>query len=295
MKWSDRMNSAIDYIEKNIDDEVSIKKVAEEAFCSSFHFQRMFFAILGITPAEYIRRRRLTLAAKELTTGNEKVMDIALKYGYESPNAFTRAFRNMHGINPREVRTSEGKLSAYNRVSFHVKIKGGNGMDYRIIEKPAFKLVGKSKKFNSENFFKKAPKFWKEYVNTKEYQKLWGLTNGKWGQVTAAPLMSVYLPDNDSGKRDSFTDILGVEKPAETDSGKFNVFQIPAATYAEFNCTYQTSVKMNKHIYGEWFASTGYDRDEQKPDIAAYFPMAFMSLKGMGVRWWIPIIKKVAN
>ncbi len=291
MEWSDRMNSAIDYIEKNLDDKITINEISKEACCSSFHFQRMFFAIIGITPAEYIRRRRLTLAATELAAGNVKVIDIALRYGYESPNAFTRAFRNMHGINPRDVRTSGGKLSAYNRVSFHVEIKGGNGMDYRIIEKPAFDLVGKSKKFTTDKFFKEGPAFWKKYVSTDEYQTLWGLTNGKWGQVTEAPLMSVYLPE-ENGKRDTFMDIMGMEKPAETDSGKFKVFHIPAATYAEFNCTYQTSVKMNKYIYGEWFPSTGYERDEQKPDIAAYFPVAFMPIKGMSVRWWIPVVKK---
>jgi AraC family transcriptional regulator len=290
MEWSDRMNSAIDHIENNLD-KFNINEAATEARCSSFHFQRMFFAIIGITPAEYVRRRRLTLAATELAAGNAKIIDIALKYGYESPNAFTRAFRNMHGINPREVRTLGVKLSAHHRVSFHVEIKGGNDMDYRIIEKPAFNLVGKSKKFTNEEFFKEAPKFWKEYVSTEEYQTLWGLTNGKWGQVTEAPLMSVYLPD-ENGKRDSLTDILGVEIPAETDPGKFCVFQIPAATYAEFNCTYQTAAKMNKYIYGEWFPSTGYERDEQKPDIAAYFPIAFMSTRGMGVRWWIPVLKK---
>lgn len=291
MEWSDRMNSAIDYIEKNLDDTISIDDVAKEAFCSSFHFQRMFYAILGITPADYVRRRRLTLAATELATGKVKVIDIALKYGYESPNAFTRAFRNMHGINPSEVSTSGVRLSAYHRVSFHVKIEGGDGMDYRIIEKPAFDLVGKSKKFTNENFFKEAPGFWKKYVSTEEYQTLWGLTNGRWGEVSEAPLVSAYLPD-EIGKLDSFTDILGVEKPAETDPGNFAVFRIPASTYAEFNCTYQTSVKMNKYIYGEWFPSTGYERDEHKPDIAAYFPVAFMSIRGMGVRWWIPVVKK---
>ncbi|MBN2042001.1 MAG: AraC family transcriptional regulator [Spirochaetes bacterium] len=291
MEWYDRMNSAIDYIEQNLDYEISITEAAIEASCSSFHFQRMFFAIIGITPAEYIRRRRLTLAAADLSAGNAKVIDIALKYGYESPNAFTRAFRNMHGINPREVRTPGVKLSAYQRVSFHVEIKGGNDMDYRIIDKPAFDLIGKSKNFTNEDFFKKAPKFWKEYVCTEEYQELWSLTNGKWGAVTEAPLMSVYLPD-EKGTRDSFTDILGMEKPAELSPDKFKVFRIPAATYAEFNCTYQTAAKMNKFIYGEWFSSTGYERDEEKADIAAYFPVAFMSDKGMGVRWWIPVIKK---
>lgn len=291
MEWSDRMNSAIDYIESNLDKHVNINKAAKAACSSPYHFQRMFYAIIGITPAEYIRQRRLTLAAAELAVGNSKVIDIALKYGYESPNAFTRAFRNVHGINPREVRTSGVILSTYGRILFRVEIKGGSGMNYRIIDKPAFTLVGKSKKFTHENFFKEAPIFWKAYVGTEEYQALWGLTNGKWGLVTEAPLMSVYMP-NKNGNKDSFTDIFGIEKPADRDPKKFKVFDIPAATYAEFNCTYQTAAKMNKCIYGEWLPSTGYERDEQKPDIAAYFPVAFLTIKGMGVRWWIPVVKK---
>jgi AraC family transcriptional regulator len=172
-------------------------------------------------------------------------------------------------------------------------------MDYKIVEKPAFEIAGKSKIFTHDNFFKGAPKFWKEYVCTEEYQRLWSLTNGKWGQVTEAPLMSVYLPNdkgnymaNVKGNKDSFLDILGIENTQELDPKEFMVFKIPPATYAEFYCTYQTSVKINKFIYGEWLPSTGYERDEQKPDIAAYFPVAFMSTKGMRVRWWIPVTKK---
>lgn len=291
MNWSERMNSAIDYIENNIDDEIDISKVAKKASSSIFHFQRMFFAILGITPSEYIRRRKLTLAAADLSIGNEKILDIALKYGYESPNAFTRAFRNMHGINPRDVKTSGVKLTSYNRISFHVEIKGGSKMDYRIVEKPAFEVLGKSKLFTHENFFKEAPNYWKEYVNTSEYQSLWNITNGKWGKVTEAPILSAYIP-KEKGNRNSFLDIFGIEKEKEIDPKKFKVFSIPSATYAEFYCTYQTSVKMNKFIYGEWLPSTGYERDELKADIAAYFPMAFSSIKSMNVRWWIPVIKK---
>ncbi len=290
MDWSARINSAIEYIEKNLDGEVNINEVAKKACFSPFHFQRMFFAIVGITPTEYIRRRRLTVAATELATGTTKVTDIALKYGYESPNAFTRAFRNMHGINPREARTSGANLSAYQRVSVHVEIKGGSNMDYKIIERPAFDVLGRSKRFTYDEFLKNGSKLWKEYVSTEEYLTLWKENQGRCGPVSGTPLMSIYLPEN--GSRDSFVDILGVEKMTERDSKQFETFQIPAATYAEFNCTYQTSMKVNKYIYGEWFSSTGYERDETKPDIAAYFPVVFRSLREMGVRWWIPIIKK---
>ena len=291
MEWSDRLNSAIDFLESNLENEIDISEAADSANCSSFHFQKMFHAILGITPAEYIRRRRLTLAASELAVGNKRVIDIAVKYGYESPNAFTRAFRNMHGINPGEVRRPGVKLKAYNRVSFQVEIKGGNNMDYRIIEKPAFEILGKAKEFTHENFFKEAPAFWKEYVCTEEYQSLWSLTNGRWGKVSDAPLMSVYLP-GESGRDESFRDILCIEKTPAINSVGYESFHIPAATYAEFSCTYKTSAKMNKYIYSEWLPSSGYDLDSQKPDIAAYFPVAFLSTRGMGVRWWIPVVKK---
>ena len=100
MEWSDRMNAAISYIEDNLAGEIDFNEVANRALCSTYHFQRMFYAIIGITPVEYIRRRRLTLAAMEITSTRVKVIDVAIKYGYDSPVSFTRAFRNMHGVTP---------------------------------------------------------------------------------------------------------------------------------------------------------------------------------------------------
>lgn len=164
-------------------------------------------------------------------------------------------------------------------------------LTYRIVKKPEFQIIGKSKEFDYETFIKKGPKFWKEYVAAHEYDELSQLTQGRTGAISEAPLMSVYFPDEE-GKRDSFTDVLGVEVRPDMESNKFSSFSIPAASYAEFTCTYPTSVKTNKRIYGEWFAATGYERDENKPDIAAYFPIAFRPLRDMGIRWWIPVVKK---
>jgi AraC family transcriptional regulator len=166
--------------------------------------------------------------------------------------------------------------------------------DYRIIEKPEFRVLGKSKEFEFDKFIKNGAKFWKEYVNSDEYKLLWELTKGRCGPVTEAPLMSVYIP-KDNGSRDCFTDILGLEVTSKIVSNEFGVYSVPSATYAEFNCTYQTSMKTNRYIYGEWFASTGYERDGDKPDIAAYFPVAFRSVKEMGIRWWVPVTNKNVN
>ncbi|MCZ8343565.1 MAG: GyrI-like domain-containing protein [Leptospira sp.] len=164
-------------------------------------------------------------------------------------------------------------------------------MDYKIIEKPSFEIIGKSKIFTHENFFKEAPKFWKDYVGTDEYKTLWNTNGGRSGKISEAPLMSVYIPI-EKNKTDSFTDILGVELTKPVSSKNFKTFQIPSATYAEFYCSYQTSAKMNKQIYGEWLPSSGYERDIKKADIAAYFPAAFLPMTQMAVRWWIPVIKK---
>ncbi len=124
MDWLVRMNSAMEYIETNLADTISYDEIAHRACCSTYHFQRMFPFITGVTLSEYIRRRRLTLAAFELQTTGSKVIDVAMKYGYDSPEAFARAFKNLHGIMPISARDTGVSLKAYPRMSFHISIKG---------------------------------------------------------------------------------------------------------------------------------------------------------------------------
>lgn len=291
MNWSKRMNLAIEYIESNLDGVLSVESVAKEACCSKYHFHRMFFASFNITCAEYIRRRRITLAAVELLHTDTSVFDIALKYGYESPNAFTRAFRKIHGINPSKARSGSVTLSSYNRVFFPAETKGGKNMHYKIIDIPKFNILGKGKHFEFEKFAKDGPNFWKEYVGSEHYQKLCHLNSGRPSPITNSPLLSAYFPIED-GQQDKFIDILGVEATNEMDSSGFEIYTAPSATYAEFNCTYKTSMKTNRYIYGEWFSSTGYERDGNKPDILAYFPIPFRPIGEMCMRWWIPVVRR---
>ncbi|MDO6425861.1 AraC family transcriptional regulator [Thalassotalea sp. 1_MG-2023] len=291
MIWSQRMNLAIDYIESNLDSALSTEDVAKVACCSKYHFHRMFFANFKVTCAEYIRRRKLTMAAVELLNTNESIVDIAFKYGYESPNAFTRAFRNMHGINPSKARLGGTSLSSYKRVFFSKDKKVGVSMNYKIIEIPEFNIIGKSKSFEFEDFVKDGPKFWKEYIGSEDYKKLYQLNNGRPCSITNSSLLSAYFP-KENGKRDEFTDVLGVEATSEDSLSGFEVYTVPSSTYAEFNCTYKTSMKTNRYIYGEWFSSTGYERDGNKPDIVAYFPIPFRPMNEMCIRWWIPVIRK---
>ncbi|KRF03352.1 hypothetical protein ASG89_23200 [Paenibacillus sp. Soil766] len=119
MDWLARMNRAMDYIEMNLTEEIEVDKVAQKACCSSHQFLRMFSYITNVTLTEYIRRRRLTLAAIDLQNNKAKVIDIAFKYGYESPVIFVRAFQLMHGVTPAKVRQEVIELKAYPRLSFH--------------------------------------------------------------------------------------------------------------------------------------------------------------------------------
>lgn len=135
MDTLENMKNAIDYIENNLNNEIEYAKIAQIALCSQYHFQRMFGFLIGVPLSEYIRRRRLTLAAFDLQNSNEKIIDIALKYGYTSPDSFSRAFMAVHGINPSKARENGISLKAYPRVTFSLSLKGVVEMNYRIEKK----------------------------------------------------------------------------------------------------------------------------------------------------------------
>ncbi|OGO01545.1 MAG: hypothetical protein A2Y90_04275 [Chloroflexi bacterium RBG_13_52_12] len=289
MEWSERMNAAISYIEDNLAGEIDFSEAAEKACCSTFHFQRMFFAIIGVTPAEYTRRRRLTLAARELTTANAKVIDIALKYGYDSPEAFTRAFRNVHGINPQAARSSGAKLTAFPRISFNIILKGGNDMDYTIIEKPAFKVAGRIRKFttvNKQNLVE-IPKWWEAFSNSPERQQIANVAGKKPGDVTGGQILGICF---DAGQNEEFSYAIAVELPKGKSPKPFETLDIPAATWAIFDITIDDIQQCWKQIYEEWFPSTGYEHSGG-PEFEVYLPGDF-SNPAMPCQVWVPVVKK---
>jgi len=142
MEWLERLNQAIGYIEDHLEEDIDYEEAARIACCSTFHFQRMFSYIAGVPLSEYIRRRRMTCAGLALQRSETKVIDLALRYGYDSPTAFTRAFTGVHGMPPSEARQPGIVLKAYPRISFLITIKGDAEMNYRIEHKEAFRIVG---------------------------------------------------------------------------------------------------------------------------------------------------------
>lgn len=142
----EQLNSALRYIEEHLTDDIDFKEAARIACCSEYHFTRMFSFLAGVTLSEYIRRRRLTLAAFELLEGSSRILDVAVKYGYHSPDAFTRAFQSLHGMTPSDARQNRQYLKSYPRMTFQLTIRGGNEMKYRIVQKKAFRIVGLKKR-----------------------------------------------------------------------------------------------------------------------------------------------------
>lgn len=142
MDWVNRINKVIDYVEDHLSSEIHENEISKIAVCSFSLFQGSFTQITGISLSEYIRRRKLTSAAYDLQNTNNKVIDIALKYGYQSSDAFSVAFKRLHGVTPKDARKEGVKLTFYCRLNFALTIKGVDRMDYTVIEKFSFNVMG---------------------------------------------------------------------------------------------------------------------------------------------------------
>lgn len=162
MNWIKQLNLVIEYIEEHLQEEISYEEIAEIAYCSIYNFQRMFSYIASMSLAEYIRNRRLTLAAFDLIKEDNRIIDIAQKYGYDSQDAFSRAFRKFHGVLPSLVKSESVTLKTCPKLSFQITIKGAEQMKYQIEQWPAFKVVGISKKIKTDRAFEIIPKIWND-------------------------------------------------------------------------------------------------------------------------------------
>lgn len=147
MDWVIGLQKAIDYIEDHLTETIDYDVAAAQSFSSSYHFQRVFSILCGFTLGEYIRSRRLSLAGMELATSDAKVIDVALKYGYESPDSFAKAFQKFHGILPSQARSSGSNLRSFSRLVLKFSLEGGNVMNYRIEKKPELIFTGYKRRF----------------------------------------------------------------------------------------------------------------------------------------------------
>ncbi|WP_377521147.1 GyrI-like domain-containing protein [Priestia megaterium] len=284
------MNRALHYIEENLTNDIDFREVARLALCSEYHFKRMFSFLAGITLSEYIRRRRLTLAAFELKDSNIKVINAAIKYNYSSPDSFTRAFQNLHGITPSEAKKNGSSLKAFPKMTFQLSIKGGNEMNYRIEEKEAFHIVGIKERvpiiFHGVN--PKIAAMW-ESLNDETVRKLKELSN-----VTPLGLLSASLNFSEGrmeekGQLDHY---IGVATTKDCPDDLVQL-EVPVGIWAVFEAVGpfpETLQNVWGRIYSEWFPSSNYEQVEG-PEIL-WNEHKNVTSPTFKSEIWIPVLKK---
>lgn len=281
MDWLERINKALDYIEDNIDDDIDYTKIAQAACCSEYHFSRMFSSIAGVPLSEYIRRRRLTLAAFEIQKSDIRIIDVAVKYGYESSDSFARAFHKIHGIKPSDARGKGVQLKAFPKLSFQISIKGDKEMEYRI-ENLAFELriVGKRKRVKTNRAFKTIPTLWNTSKSDGFMQTLIDMSwlNPK---CKLEGLLGV------CGKEAAITDdefdyFMGVRYDGEVPAS-MEVLVIPSSAWAVF----PNVVEAWKRLYSEWIPTSGYEL-ANLPCIECFYGPKHKPRHEL----WVPIIVK---
>ncbi|MCQ4935239.1 AraC family transcriptional regulator [Anaerotignum propionicum] len=253
------MNYAMAYIEEHLTEEIDYSEISRIAYCSEYHFKRMFSFLSGISLSEYIRRRRLTFAALDLKDRNLRIIDVAVKYGYGSADSFTRAFYSIHGILPSEARNENIQLKAYPKMTFQLSIKGGCEMNYRIVEKEKFNLIGFKKRvpiiFEGVN-----PEIAKmsEFLTPDVVKQLKTISNVEpLGIISASTNFSEERME-ETGELDHY---IGVAT-SNNEITKFDVLEIDAGTWAVFESIGpfpETIQNVWGRIYSEWFPSSGYE------------------------------------
>lgn len=242
MEWIESISKAIEYIETHITEDLATSDIAKEVCISSFYFQKGFSMLCGFTVAEYIRQRRLTLAGSELVSTDNKIIDIAMKYGYDSPDSFTKAFTRFHGSTPTAVRRDGAMMKSFASLKINISLKGGYTMDYKIIEKEAFTVLASGSRFKYESCKEEIPKFWQEHYES-----------GKGNVVCGMYGVNI---DNSMGNSDEFEYLIADDYKTGNDIPEgFVTRVIPKHTWAVFSCKGampKAMIDVNHKIFSEW-------------------------------------------
>lgn len=281
MALVESLQKAIDYMEEHLLKPLTIEEISRQANLSAFHFQRTFLILTDITVGDYIRRRRLTLAAQELISTGIKIIDLACKYGYETPEAFTKAFRKQHGVTPSEARKGIGNIQSYNRLSIQVTLKGAEPMKYRIVNREAFQVVGVKRECpcgaNAEG--PGISEFWGEMNANGTVDKLIQLLNGEIKGL-------IGMNDNYNAKKNTVDYWIAAEHAGDVPA-EFLSFEFPAAKWIVFEIEGPIPtalVNAYKRIYSESLPSNGYVPAEL-PTIEAYISPDLHSLHSRNEIW----------
>ena len=258
-----QLNAAIEYIEANLCAEFVPDAAAAIACISTDSFVRFFSYMTGMTPAEYVRRRRLTLAAEDLRSSRASVLEIAVKYGYDSAAAFSRAFARQHGVTPSLWRKNGGPLSIYPPVSFHITVKGAKEMNFRIIELEETEVVGVSFPYDGQGYRNREElrnRMWSEAYEDVPHQ----IACGHWNEPGSTACDGMWFGLWQGGR------YMIARKTGDARGHSLERRQLPSGTYAAFTTEKGTPAweefpKLFDLIFHSWLPSSPY---RQKGDLA---------------------------
>ena len=303
MDWIIGLQKAVDYIEDHLTETIDYELVAAQSFSSSYHFQRVFSILCGFSMGDYIRNRRLSLAGTELAMSGAKVIDVALKYGYESPDSFAKAFQKFHGILPSQARHDGSNLKSFSRLVLKFSLEGGTIMNYRMETKPQMTLLGYKRHFEGTPYdelrYKQEEAF---FISTRAHQwMLRGMSNDKFSQYWVLTNMDDNVYDfyiaaaTDSYERDNLynSNITGIDF---MDKFQFEEILIPERTYAVFETAKQRMpipeyFDIRKQIAAEWLLNGEYQM-VNAPELAVYHWGIASGCSDRTIEIWIPIEKK---
>ena len=297
MEWIAAMQQAIAYMEEHLMEEINYEVVAKQVHTSGYEFHRAFSFLTGMTANAYIRNRRLSLAGREIVETDTKITDIALKYGYDTPESFTKAFTRFHGVAPKFAREEAAKLVLFNPLVIKIAVEGGKSMDYRIVQTKEQKFIALARSFSNEIINDEEnheiPDFWEECHDKNLVELLRNLRpDGK------KNLYGLCTPTREG--EDTFQYGIGVLIDEETKdfdteemkSAGYCIWDVKPGSYVVFDCIGEDGDCISdtwSKFYKEFLPQMGYEA-EAETDYEIYFEQG---RKGLFCELWIPVKKKV--
>ncbi len=248
MEWTRALKESIAFIELNLLSDLSLERLSKHVHISEFYFQKAFGIMTGYTIGEYIRNRRLYLAALDLIEKDEKVIDLAYKYGYETPESFSKAFGRFHGLSPMKLKKQPFRIKVFLPIEISISVKGGHQLEYKVEELTSFKVIGIGRRFSYENAFDEIPEFWKSWKEkrpVKADERIESDLNiGKYG-------ISIDIIKNSH----AFDYYIAGDFDENQAGRPYEVIDIPALKWVKFYCTgpMPTALQaLNTRIFNEW-------------------------------------------
>lgn len=295
MEWITSVKKAIKYMDEHLMEPKCAENVANEVAISSFYLQKGFKIVTGYSVTEYIKNRRLYLAALDVIADKEKVIDLAFKYGYETPESFTKAFCRFHGVSPIQLKKDSSKIKVFLPLKIKITIQGGNDMDYVVEKMKSFKVIGFEREFDYDNSYKEIPKFWDEF-----YQKYMTplIKKGKRGEVEET-ICNCRIGEygvciDDTGTEGKFRYLIaGIYTGGEVPQG-MSVYEFPGLEWAKFSCKGPMPGSLqiiNTKIFNEWLPGN----DEYEIAMGANIEW-YSNGDGSDIDYesaiWLPIMRK---